>query len=571
MDDKLAVQMVNDRLLLADNARQQYDQRAIENEQLYHNYIDETSHPYLSNISLPWPYIIVESYLGKCIQMLAAQMPYVRIVEEDDDSRPKARKVERDANMVLYRQKWPILAYNVFKQSFKYPCGFIYEKPWGSIKGMEMPLFVQMNWFHTWVNPSILDFEDDDAYVIWETFVPMSSLKAFEGNENYKNLSSIKAYDKEIYQESEKTIRSFKNLPDYPVDQYSKLVQNWVYWDHENLIVITNGNNPIRVSDNFLGGHIPVKKITPLPVEDEFYGMSILEEGKDLFVEGNENRNQYNDAVNLMLNPQWIVSRSCEIKRSTIQSRPGGLLFTDDVNGLKPMPVDWNILAQSLMRGKMVAEDIQNFSNAFPQMRGQGVPGSETATEFVGMRQAGELRSQTYNLLLAIMSVESMIEDVVTFKQMFMTEDSSFYYWPEQNTMKATPQDYNGRFTFKTFAAFKQMLEIERKQYIEAMALIFGGANGAFLPFVMPKADEWLDRLIDYFEIRNPEQLKLSNEDLQQAQMMSQVQQLMGMINGGGGMGGGQQPALGEKAMRMGPETTPNLPMAPMMGSMMGG
>ncbi len=571
MNDKLAVQMVNDRFLLASNARGQYDQRAIENEQLYHNYIDETSHPYLSNISLPWPYIIVESYLGKCIQMLAAQMPYVRIVEEDDDSRPKARKVERDANMVLYRQKWPILAYNTYKQAFKYPCGFIYEKPWGSIKGMEMPIFAQMNWFHTWVSPSILDFEDEDAYVIWETFVPLNSLKKFEDNENYKNLSSIKAYNKEIYQESEKIIRSFKNLPDYPVDQYSKLVQNWVYWDHDNLIVITNGNNPIRVSDNFLGGHIPVKKITPLPVEDEFYGMSILEEGKDLFVEGNENRNQYNDAVNLMLNPQWIVSRSCEIKRSTIQSRPGGLLFTDDVNGIKPVPIDWNILAQSMVRGKMIAEDIQNFSNAFPQMRGQGVPGSETATEFVGMRQAGELRSQTYNLLLAIMSVESMIEDVVTFKQMFMTEDSSFYYWPEQKTMKATPQDYNGRFTFKTFAAFKQMLEIERKQYIEAMAMIFGGANGAFLPFVMPKADEWLDRLIDYFEIRNPEQLKLSNEDLQQAQTMSLVQQLMGMINGGGGMGGGsQQPALGEKAMRMGPETTPNLPMAPMMGSMMG-
>ncbi len=570
MDNQLAVQMVNDRLLWAKEGRKQYEQRAIENELLYMNYIDETTHPYLSNISLPWSYIIVESYLGKCIQMLAAQMPYVRIVEEDDDSRPKARKVERDANMVLYRQKWPILAYNTYKQAFKYPCAFIYEKPWGIQKGFEMPIFSLMNWFHTWVNPSILDFDDDDAYAIWETFVPMDNFKRFKDNSNYKNFDKIKTYEKEIYEENEKTIRSYKNISEYPVDTYSKLVQLWTYWDHENLIMLTNGDNVIRNGDNYLEGKIPIRKITPLPIENEFYGMSILEEGKELFAEANENRNQYNDAVNLLLNPQWIVSRSCDLKRSTIQSRPGALLFTDDVNGMKPMPIDWNILAQSLLRGGMIAGDIQNFSNAFPQMRGQAEPGIGTATEYVGMRQAGELRSQTYNLLLAIMSVEGIVEDIVNFKQMFMTENTSFYYWPEQTTMQATPGDYKGKFTFQTFAAFKQMLEVERKHYIEAMTLVFGGANGAFLPFVMPKADEWLDRLIDYFEVRSPEQLRLSNQELQQAQQMQQVQQMMQMI---GGMMGGQgqigqgRTSMGEKAMRT-PENTPNLPMAPMMGNM---
>jgi len=439
--------------------------------------------------------------------------------------------------------------------------------PWGNLKGEEMPIFRLMNWFHTWVNPSIIDFEDEDAYVIWETFVPMKSFKKFEGNPNYKNLTKLVPYDSEIYDENEKEIRAFKEIADYPVDTYSKLVQLWIYWDHDDLIMVTGGNNIIRNSENYLDGQIPVRKITPLPVENEFYGMSILEEGRELFAEGNENRNQYNDAVNLMLNPQWIVSRSCDIKRSNITSRPGALLFTDDVNGMKPVPVDWNILAQSLARGQLISGDIQNFSNAFPQMRGQSER-VETATEYVGMKQAGELRSQTYNLLLSIMSVEAIVEDIVNFKQKFMTEDSEFYYWPDQTTMKATPEDYRGRFTFQTFASFKQMLEVERKHYIEAMTLIFGGANGAFLPFVMPKADEWLSRLVDYFEVRSPEQLMLTNQQMQQAQQMQQVMQMMQMI----GMGGPQKypqgrTAMGEREMRV-PEGTPNLPVAPMMGNM---
>jgi len=86
--DKEALEMVMDRLSLADDdAVTDVVLNAVENEKLYHNYIDETENPFISNISLPWPYIVTESYLGKCIQVMAAVMPYVHVVEEDDDSR----------------------------------------------------------------------------------------------------------------------------------------------------------------------------------------------------------------------------------------------------------------------------------------------------------------------------------------------------------------------------------------------------------------------------------------------------------------------------------------------------
>ena len=247
------------------------------------------------------------------------------------------------------------------------------------------------------------------------------------------------------------------------------------------------------------------------------------------------------------------------LKKSTIVAKSGGILFTDDVNGIVPMKIDWNILTAALQRKGRIEQDIQNYSNAFPQMRGAPQGGAETATEYMGMRSAGELRSDTYNMLLSMMSVEDMVKDIITLKKMFMTKDNSFYYWPENKSMTVTKEDYEGNFTFKAVSQYKMSKEIERKQFIEAMALVWG--NQAFLPMIGPKADEWLSRLLDYFGIRDSQQL-FSNP--QEEQMMNMMMQAMGA-----GGGNGSAPALGEREMRM-PELSPNPEGMGDMGGMLG-
>jgi hypothetical protein len=558
--DKSAAEMVNERWNLADRGREDYAAQAVENEKLYRAYIDESSHPYLSNICLPWPYIIVESYLGKCIQMLAGMLPYVRVVEEDDSSREKAKKVEKDANMCLYLQKWPILAYKLYKQAFKYPCGWLEISPWGVVDGREMPIFNVRNWFNTWVNPTIVDLEDPDAFVIAVDYVPAWLLKDYLGNPSYKNINKIDTHEGTIYTPEEQEVQSFKGIPTKTEDKYSELVKVTRYWSYKDFIIMTGDNNIIRNDgENFLGS-LPFKAVRPVPLEDEFYGMSILDEGKGLFDEINENENQFNDAVNLMLNPQWIISRGAEVKRSTIVAKAGGILFTDDVNGIVPMKIDWNILTAALQRKSRIEQDIQNYSNAFPAMRGQPSSGDTTATEFMGMRSAGELRSDTYNLLLSMMSIEDMVRDIVKYKKMFMTQPNSFYYWPEEENVTVTADDYSGNFTYKAVSQYKMSKEIERKQFIEAMALVWG--NQAFLPMIGPKADQWLSRLLDYFGIRDAEQL-FSNP--QEQKMMNMMMQAMGATQGGNG----STPALGEREMRM-PELSPNPGGMGDMGGMMG-
>lgn len=570
MNDKAAAEMVRERKSVADKAREEYLQKAVDAEKLYHNWIDETSHPYLSNIALPWPYIIIESYLGKCIQMLAAILPYVRIVEEDDDSRPKAKKVEKDVNMVFYKQKWPIFAYNLYKKAFKHPAAFVYEKPWGMVGGEEMPVFEIMNFFKTWVNPYVLNLEDDDAFLIYETYHPLKFFKRFENNPNYKNIAKIRPHDGDIFEPEEREVRAFKSMPEPTRDKYSNLVKTEYYFSHDDIIVKTNDTNTIRNDgDNFIG-RIPVRVIKPIPLDDEFYGMSILEQGKGLFAECNENRNQYNDAVNLMLNPQWVISRdTTDMKKTSIVAKPGNIIWTDDVDGAKPWPVDWNILAASINRNGLISTDIQTYSNAFPQMRGQPGGTQGTATGDLILRSAGELRSDTYNILLSMMSIEDMAADIVEFKKMMMTQPSSFNYWPEGQRGEittVTPEDYYGKFTYKAFAGYKQTQEIERKQLIEALTLVT--TNQMFAPLIAQKANEWLERLLDSFpSIRSPEQLYVSDEEMAEQQMQQFIQML---ITGGmpGMEGSGEKPALGEKAMRM-PEQTPNPMMTPMISNQM--
>jgi hypothetical protein len=567
MNDKSVIAMVEERLRISQDYQQPSFSRAVENDKLYANVIDESANPYLSNISLPWPYIIIESYLGKCIQVMAATLPYCRVVEEDDDSRKKAKMVERDANMVLYKQKWPIFAYQVYKQAFKYGTGFIFERPWGNYMGEEMPIFSLWNFFNVFYNPNCMSFDEEDAYVIYESYVPMSVYKKYKNNPEYKNLNNIQTYSGSIKNTFEQEVMSAREIPQPAADRYSKLVKQRLYIDHQNMFVVTNDTNVIRNGKNFLDGHIPVKVVKPIPLDDDFLGMSILEQGKGLFSECNENRNQYNDAVWLMLNPHWIVDRNAGLKKTNILSKSGGLTFMDDINGLKSVPVDWNILAQSIARGGLIEKDLQNYSNAFPQMRGQPGMSQGTATGDVMMRQAGELRSDTYNLLLSMMSIEDMVQDIVRFKRIFMTDESSFYYWPEGKVQKATPEDYNGRFTYKAIAGYKQAREIERKQMIEAMTLIFG--NQAFLPLVLPKANEWLDRLIDYFDLRSPEQLYVTDEETQANSMNQMLMSIMQGIGGGGGGDGGGSPQLnlGQKAMRMGPEQGQNPMMTNLLSS----
>jgi len=232
-----------------------------------------------------------------------------------------------------------------------------------------MTVFELLPFFHTWKNPHILSLRDPETWVAYEQFIPMDRFKQFQGNPNYKNLSKLEVWTGDIESQEEQEIRAFREKqPLRKGDQimHSELVKLTFYWSYNDFVILANDDTLIRHDkQNFLG-KIPIKAITPIPQDNEFWGMSILEEGKGLFAEADENRNQFNDAANMMLSPQYIVDRDrANLKRRTIEAKTGNIIWVDDVTAIVPQKQDWQLLNMALKRQQFIYEDIMNYSNAF--------------------------------------------------------------------------------------------------------------------------------------------------------------------------------------------------------------
>jgi len=229
-----------------------------------------------------------------------------------------------------------------------------------------------------------------------------------------------------------------------------------------------------------------------------------------LFAEANENRNQFNDAAWLMLNPHTIVNR--ETAGLKVKDHQGEKWEHHLDRGCQchcSLKNDWNLLNMCLFETEAIYEDIQNCTNAsstFVVLQSRVQRQRQSTLD----EECGELRSDTYNLLLAMQGIETIVKDIVDYKKMFMIDQSSSYYWLKARRTPLRQRIYNGNFAYKSFHPSKHAKEIERKQFIEAMTLVWG--NQAFMPFIVPKTEEWLERLLDYFDLRSPEQLRLTGD-----------------------------------------------------------
>jgi hypothetical protein len=72
--------------------------------------------------------------------------------------------------------------------------------------------------------------------------------------------------------------------------------------------------------------------------DGEFYGIPELIAIRGLIKEATALRNARLDQTNLAVNRMWIVDRSAGIKNKNLYTRPGGIVFTNDMNGIRELP-----------------------------------------------------------------------------------------------------------------------------------------------------------------------------------------------------------------------------------------
>lgn len=125
-------------------------------------------------------------------------------------------------------------------------------------------------------------------------------------------------------------------------------IELWEYWGlydpkgdgnfQEYLIVVANGDVVVRVEENFYDYKFKPFVACPNYVRDgEFYGIPELIAIRSLIKEANALRNARLDNVNISVNPMWLADRAAGLNSRSIYSRPNGIIWTNDINGIKPV------------------------------------------------------------------------------------------------------------------------------------------------------------------------------------------------------------------------------------------
>lgn len=205
------------------------------------------------------------------------------------------------------------------------------------------------------------------AFRSWKTYSELAA------NRNYKNLDEL---------EHSVRVKGSGNdvawQPRYGSDHWAGQerrdlkrdndIEVWEFWglfdvsgkgDHEPyLIVIANGDVPLRCDPNpFEHKMLPAVAWPNVPQDNEFFGLPEVLAVRPLIKEGNALRNARLDQVNLAVNRMYVVDRAAGIKTRALYTRPNGIIFTNDMQGIRELPPP-EVPPSARFEGQEISADI---------------------------------------------------------------------------------------------------------------------------------------------------------------------------------------------------------------------
>ena len=270
------------------------------------------------------------------------------------------------------------------------------------------------------------------------------TITALRQNKNYKNVDEIEvslqskgnsAWAKPYYSDDYKA--DFDKLNDNVEGIKDEgEVEVWEYWGlfdpkkngefKEYLIVIANGDVVLRMEENFYDYKFkPFVACPNYSRETEFYGIPELLAVRSLIKEANTLRNARLDNINLSVNPMWIADRAAGINTKSLFSRPNGVIWTNDINGIKPLPpMDPSIGSREEMA--FIQGDIQNATalvNAAPIASNLGKQFGRSATGVNFIQSFASSRISLKARTLSEMYFKRVAQIMLMTNRQFVTED----------------------------------------------------------------------------------------------------------------------------------------------------
>lgn len=276
---------------------------------------------------------------------------------------------------------------------------------------------------------------------VHRTFKTLASLK---NNPLYKNTAeletslSVKGYEawaRPYYSDAYRD--DFDKLNDNEEGVKEEgTVEIWEYWGlfdpnqdgkfEEYIIVIANGDVVLRCEKNFYDYKFkPFVACPNYMRESEFYGIPELLAVRSLIKEANTLRNARLDNINLSVNPMWIADRSAGINTKSLFSRPNGVIWTNDVNAIRPLPpLDPSIGSREEMA--FIQNDIQNATamvNAAPVASNLGKQFGRSATGVNFIQSFASSRISLKARMLGELYFKQVAKIMLLTNRQFVTED----------------------------------------------------------------------------------------------------------------------------------------------------
>jgi hypothetical protein len=211
-------------------------------------------------------------------------------------------------------------------------------------------------------------------------------------------------------------------------------IECWEFWGlfdlegdgelQECIVTIANGDTVIRAIPNYYDdGFKPFVACPNYLRTNEFYGIPELAAVNAEIREARALRNARLDQINLSVNNMWLVDRAGGIDGNNLYSRPGGIVYTNDMNAVKPLEVG-DPSAGSAQEISYIESNISQITAiGTPPLVGSTKSFARSATGVNFVDQFSSSRLGLKAKLVSELMFHEMVHIMMSTNKQFVTED----------------------------------------------------------------------------------------------------------------------------------------------------
>lgn len=363
------------------------------------------------------------------------------------------------------------------------------------------------------IDPKALSIEDAE-YVIMVTETTVEKLRYMQEKGIYKNVSKLDEIKGTIKPEEGK--QRYSNVDIRPPtesisDRYSDKVTLYEYWEDDRVIVLAEEDVVIRDSENpYWHCKKPFIEAKICPVENEFCGIGLMEMVQSLQNELNDIRNQRMDNVTLAINRMYIIARDADIDPSMLINEPGGAIYANYVEGIKPLETA-DVTGQAFAEADIIVRNMEETLGNYDYSRGQQGSKRETATGILSLQEVANIRFKMMIMTMARNLLSKGSAQIVDLNQQFLPEGKAFRLTGEdfnEDWYNITPEQLVGRYDYEPVGASMEGLsKYARLEQLLRFRQVFASNES----FNINKLDK---ELLDLLNFKNSEEYFIQQQPM---------------------------------------------------------